>query len=793
MMDQINEKLIQMPMLENSSFNHWCDVSIDVLKSLKSTKFVKPSINCETTELPDAARDDIAKVLIDWDDVSFDGSVSSLFGKLRELIGQFAEKGLVLPCYVINAKVRKLLPPEYDKCRRILLEYNGGRDKSEYMADKQFEAEIMKFEHELKSMNVLNSVDLASDSQKKLNIFRGKCNFCGIPGHLARDCKKRRKLLKDKTKSIGDCQSQPVQSEEKTPVVNTAVINSLSSPGQVDGGDVNVNVIGGDHFGKAVSESFDEANENIKIGMKLHLDIGCFTIPSIRGHRYFLLAVDHRSRYLMLGFMRNRSDTLNIFKRIVNQIKLNTGTDVNCVCSNFVPEFCSDAFQQYLTSHGIVHQRMTFEKPRLYGSCENVMRTLLEHSKSILLSTDLPCTLWDESINYSVFVFNRSKNSNDEIPYEIFFGKEVDVSNFQVFGSRGEKMDKESGELDPKTSLVRMVGYQGQSVYRVYCPAKHRVELASFVNFDEKHFCNVNNVPVQSNVVKSGGQPDFYGLSDYGSKDDVAVTSGPDRPVMTENQIYQWTGERVVPSYPVNVASFDTNLLKSFCADVFLNGDINEEVHIQQSPGFDDGTDRVCLLLKGLYDSPRYRAEEVSDEIGDRLRNLLASGVNPYINSPPNIGYSYRQVVGALLNLSSETRSDAVYTVSVLSRFTSCTTVDDFTVKGLMRYLNGTNVLCIVFGGRMSDIAVHLDADIADDKKNGRTTTRHVIFCAGPVVWSSNLQKCITDNAAEADFIIVTVCSKDIHFIVNFLDEIDIDHDMPVLNCKFGHLCFVKI
>ena len=40
----------------------------------------------------------------------------------------------------------------------------------------------------------------------------------------------------------------------------------------------------------------------------------------------------------------------------------------------------------------------------------------------------------------------------------------------------------------------------------------------------------------------------------------------------------------------------------------FLNGNVKSEVYVKQPPGFEDGTNRVCKLIKALYglrESPR--------------------------------------------------------------------------------------------------------------------------------------------------------------------------------------------
>ncbi|OTF82697.1 hypothetical protein BLA29_004077 [Euroglyphus maynei] len=544
-MENKDEKFIQLPKLATTTYRDWLDVLEDVLASLKLSSFIKPSFFLGKS--PEDFSDDIlasmAKVktiiktsitiedrqlvrsctnpveilkelnlkyrgpsaksawelLVDWDDVTYDGSISGLFNKLREMFVQFEEKGLVLPRYFINAKVRKCLPAQYDDCRRLLMIYNIGRKESDYMTDKQFETEILKIERELKSKNDSSqSASLVSVSKKKQVKFYGKCNFCGVEGHKESDCRQKRKFLQrsksgnkvepkqsrsnsntdqadlvitsalvktDKPsnnglpiKFIADCgasfhvvndkslltnvrkttgniktvcgtvtnpdqgdmicdfyngarwisckindvyfvPNQPfnlismgrlcqngfrnemnqnsmvvyrnndpilvgnwsseyvnimeLQIRVKTSVINTAVVRSLSCwherlghfsadkiakmirQKRVDGVPLSLEddmqFCSSCQIGKAtdVSHTEEEDNKNIKVGMKLHIDIGGYFMsnPSIHGNRFFLLCIDHRSRYMKLGFMKSRDQTLDLFKRIINEIKMDTGSD----------------------------------------------------------------------------------------------------------------------------------------------------------------------------------------------------------------------------------------------------------------------------------------------------------------------------------------------------------------------------------------------------------------------------------------------------------------------------------
>ncbi|XP_027198192.2 uncharacterized protein LOC113792498 [Dermatophagoides pteronyssinus] len=152
------------------------------------------------------------ELLKDLETIKFDGSIPALFSKLRQLYAAFADKDIKLPYHIINSKVRSVLPPEYTDMCKMLDIYNGGRKEADYMSDKQFESELLRFDRERISTAVLQSTSLAATSTPSTStdnvppvltspvlsasssnrIFLGRCYFCGMQGHVERDCQQKR-------------------------------------------------------------------------------------------------------------------------------------------------------------------------------------------------------------------------------------------------------------------------------------------------------------------------------------------------------------------------------------------------------------------------------------------------------------------------------------------------------------------------------------------------------------------------------------------------------------------------
>ena len=265
-----------------------------------------------------------------------------------------------------------------------------------------------------------------------------------------------------------------------------------------------------------------ENRQHLVPGSKLHIDIGGYTTRSIHGNMYFLVAVDEFSGFIKIVFMKNRTETLNSFKRIVNEVKLDTGNDVLCIRSDHGSEFMSNDFKSFLSSKGIIHELSVVKTPQQNGRIERTIRNIVDHSISMLSSSNLPLSLWDEATNCCVYVINRMLKSKNFIPFEKYCGSRADLSNLRIFGSVGYSMIKDDRhKFESKTKKVFMVGYHSSNTYRVYCPHHRRIELTCAVKFDEQTKCEISYHPKNSDSISvsiSDSDSDIF-LSD--SSDNV--------------------------------------------------------------------------------------------------------------------------------------------------------------------------------------------------------------------------------------------------------------------------------
>lgn len=88
----------------------------------------------------------------------------------------------------------------------------------------------------------------------------------------------------------------------------------------------------------------------------IHMDLmGPMLTESIAGKRYVLVLVDDFSRFTWASFIREKSDTLEIFEIWVLQVT-NGKRNLKQICSDHGGEFQNESMNKFYDDHGINHQ-----------------------------------------------------------------------------------------------------------------------------------------------------------------------------------------------------------------------------------------------------------------------------------------------------------------------------------------------------------------------------------------------------------------------------------------------------
>ena len=144
----------------------------------------------------------------------------------------------------------------------------------------------------------------------------------------------------------------------------------------------------------------------------------------------------------------------------------------------------------------------------------------------------------------------------------------------------------------------------------------------------------------------------------------------------------------------------------------------------------------------------------------------------------------YRNLIGALLYISTGTRLDVSYSVNYLSRFQNSYDENHFKYAlRILKYLYFTKDLKLTYKKNLNaDILdSFVDADWAGDIVDRKSTTGYVMRMYGNVIyWKSRKQNSVTKASTFAEYVALSECVSELKVIKNTLFDFNIEVGKPI-------------
>ena len=190
-------------------------------------------------------------------------------------------------------------------------------------------------------------------------------------------------------------------------------------------------------------------------------------------------------------------------------------------------EYISNAFSSYMNDHGIQHQLTVPYSPQQNGVAERMNRTLLNHTRSMLLSRNISKSFWAEALSTAVHIRNRVTSRSlppNTTPHHRWIGVAPNLSYLRIFGAKCWYVVPKTKlrKLDARSRESMMAGYAPNSKgYKLWDAKLKKFIISRDVKFDESISAPQSEFPLESQSSKSdselessrvGGLTDFEGV-----------------------------------------------------------------------------------------------------------------------------------------------------------------------------------------------------------------------------------------------------------------------------------------
>ncbi|KAH9670700.1 hypothetical protein KPL70_017080 [Citrus sinensis] len=195
----------------------------------------------------------------------------------------------------------------------------------------------------------------------------------------------------------------------------------------------------------------------------------------------------------------------------------------------------------------------------------------------------------------------------------------------------------------------------------------------------------------------------------------------------------------------------------------FLNGDLDEEIYMEQPEGFVLPGNEKKMKVLGEVDT----ILEANTPYDSSIKLLENSG-------RVVAQLEYASAIGSLMYAMHCTRPDIAFAVCKMSRFTSNPSVEHWKAIGrILGYLKKTINLGLFYNDYPEVLEGYSDASWVTNTRDNKSTSGWIFTIAGGAVsWASKKQTCITHSTMESEFIALAAAGKEAEWLRNLLFDI---------------------
>ena len=220
-------------------------------------------------------------------------------------------------------------------------------------------------------------------------------------------------------------------------------------------------------------------------------DVWTSPIYSVENHKYYLVLIDHFTRYTWLYPLKRKSDVRDLFPAYKALVENRFQCKIGILFSDNGGEFV--ALRSFLATHGITHLTSPPHTPEHNGLAERKHRHIVETGLALMSTASVPKEYWSYAFSTAVYLINRMITPvlSMESPFQKLFGISPNYEKLRIFGCACFPWLRPytRHKLDDRSQLCVFLGYStSQSAYFcLHLPTK-RMYVSRHVQFDESSF-----------------------------------------------------------------------------------------------------------------------------------------------------------------------------------------------------------------------------------------------------------------------------------------------------------------
>ena len=159
--------------------------------------------------------------------------------------------------------------------------------------------------------------------------------------------------------------------------------------------------------------------------------------PSVGGAIYFLICVDHATKFAWVRFLAKKSEAASSVLRFVKSTRGPNGEMVLRIITDNGGEFTSNELTASLEDSGVSRLYVAPYSSQSNGLAERMIRIITEMGRCMIKASRLPQSLWAEAVSYAVYTRNRLpvRSLDGKTPYEMYYGFQPPITHLRTFGA----------------------------------------------------------------------------------------------------------------------------------------------------------------------------------------------------------------------------------------------------------------------------------------------------------------------------------------------------------------------